>query len=132
MTFEMVHTQRTVRVKCAVYPMLHQPPPLPMHMYGQRAAQNGRLWVTFFVTKYRDLFCDQGGGGGWGGVRAGPPPPARCIRPCPPPQKGSIDATPKTNLDLRGSNSGGICVKGHLVPSRLRLHMCVVPHQGLP
>ena len=41
-----------------------------MHMYGQRAAQNGRLWVTFFVTKYRDLFCDQGGG-----VRAGPPPP---------------------------------------------------------
>ena len=32
-----------------------------------------RCRVTFFVTKYRDLFCDQGGGWG-GGVRAGPPP----------------------------------------------------------
>ena len=30
-----------------------------------------------FVTKYHDLFCDQGGGGG--GVRAGPPP--RYIHP---------------------------------------------------
>ena len=36
-----------------------------MHMYGQRAAQNGR-WVNFFVTKCRDLFCDQGGGWGAG------------------------------------------------------------------
>ena len=35
-----------------------------MHIYGQRAAQNGRLWVTFFVTKYRYLFCDQEGGSG--------------------------------------------------------------------
>ena len=61
----MVHTQRTVRVKCAVYPMLHHPPPpRPMHMYGQRAAQNGRLWVTFFVTK-----------GGWGGSMPDPSPP---------------------------------------------------------
>ena len=73
MTFVMVHTQRTVRVKCAVYPMLHHPPP-PMHKYGQRATQNGRLWVTFFVTKCRDLFCDQGGGGAGGVVQAGPPP----------------------------------------------------------
>ena len=76
MTFVMVHTQRIVRVKCAVYPMLHHPPP-PLHMYGQRAAQNGRLWVTFFVTKYCDLFCDQGGG--WGGVP--PPPPLYPVLP---------------------------------------------------
>ena len=41
-----------------------------MHMYGQRAAQNGRLWVTFFVTKYRDLFFVTKGAG-WGG---GPAP----------------------------------------------------------
>ena len=51
------------------------PPPLPMHMYGQ-TAQNGRLWVTFFVTKYRDFFFNQGGGG------PGRTHPARCIRPC--------------------------------------------------
>ena len=80
MTFVMVHTRRTVRVKCAVYPMLHHPPP-PMHMYGQRAAQNGRLWGTFFVTKYRDLFCDQVGWG-WGGGAGWTPPPPRYIYPC--------------------------------------------------
>ena len=39
-TFVMVHTQRSVRVKCVVYPMLHHPPPPPKHMYGQRAAPN--------------------------------------------------------------------------------------------
>ena len=50
-----------------------------MHMYGQRAAQNGQLWVTFFVTKYRDLFCDQGGGDGGGS--GPPPPPPRYIHP---------------------------------------------------
>ena len=44
-----------------------------MRMHRQRAAQNGRLWVTFFATKYCDLFCDQGGGGGGGG--SGPDPP---------------------------------------------------------
>ena len=62
-----------MRVKCAVYPMLHHPPPPPMHMYGQRAAQNGRLWVTFFVTNIVTFFVTKGGWGG--GVRAGPTPP---------------------------------------------------------
>ena len=37
------------------------PPPFPMCIYGLRAAQNGRLWVFFFVTRYRDLFWNQGG-----------------------------------------------------------------------
>ena len=45
-----------------------------MHMYGQRAPQNGRLWVMFFVTKYRDFFVTKGGGGG-GGSGADPPRP---------------------------------------------------------
>ena len=65
---------------CCVSHVASSPPPLPMHMYGQRAAQNGRLWVTFFVPKYRDLFCDQGGGG-WGGGLGRTHPPCY-IHPC--------------------------------------------------
>ena len=38
-------------------------PPSHVHVRGLRAAQNGRFLVTFFVNKYRDLFCDQRGGG---------------------------------------------------------------------
>ena len=53
---------------CCVSHVANPPPPLPW------AAQNGRLWVTFFVTKYRDLFCDQGGGLGGGGSGLDPPP----------------------------------------------------------
>ena len=47
-----------------------------MHIYRQRAAQNGRLLVVFFVTKYRDLFCDrwEGRGGGGGSLPDSPRP----------------------------------------------------------
>ena len=64
------------QVCCVSHAASSPPPPAPMHMYGQRAAQNGR-WVSFFVTKCRDLFCDQGGG-----VGGGSPPPPRYIHPC--------------------------------------------------
>ena len=43
MTYDLCHGGHMV----AEYPLLLT----PMHMYGQRAAQNGRLWVT--------IFCDQ-------------------------------------------------------------------------
>ena len=71
------HSAHCACQMCCVSHVASSPPP-PMHMYGQRAAQNGRLWVTFFVTKYRDLFCDQGRGWG-GGVRAGPTHPVISI-----------------------------------------------------
>ena len=65
----MLHPQGSVPVMCVV---ASPPPPPPMYMYGLRDARNGRFWVTFFVTKYCDLFCDRRG---VGGGLAGPPPP---------------------------------------------------------
>ena len=66
------YTAHCVCQMCCVSHVASSPPP-PMHMYEQRAAQNGRLWARFFVTKFRDLFCYQGGEG------SGPDPPPPVI-----------------------------------------------------
>ena len=53
----------------------HCTPPPPMYMYGLRAAQTPSFRSSFFVTKYRNLFCDQGAGRGGGGGSGPDPPP---------------------------------------------------------
>ena len=61
---------------CCVSHVASSPPPLPCTCTGRGLPKTAGCGSHFFVTKYRDLFCDQGGGGG---VRAGPTHPVISI-----------------------------------------------------
>ena len=65
----MLHPQGSVPVMCVV-----APPPPPVHVRAEGCPKRPVLGHFFFIPKYHDFFCDQGGGGG-GGVQPAPPPP---------------------------------------------------------